>query len=161
MRLHERQWRPDDQGFHADLITTILTREATEAGLCVSNVGGWHSRPDLMEWAEPAAQALVDRIASEAHATGATRIQAWANVMRAGAYQLAHRHGDAEWSGVYYVDAGTESCGGRITFARGLDARTIVPCAGLMLMFPADLLHSVEVYTGDRPRISVAFNLAR
>ena len=161
MLLYERQWPPDDLGFHADLIAAILAREASEAGLTVSNVGGWHSRPDLIEWAEPGVQALVDRIASEAHAAGATRVQAWANVMRAGAYQLAHRHGDAEWSGVYYVDAGTTSCGGRITFACGEDARTIVPCAGLLLMFPGDLLHSVEVYRGDRPRISVAFNLAR
>jgi hypothetical protein len=30
----------------------------------------------------------------------------------------------------------------------------------LLLLFPGDLLHSVAVYTGRTPRISVGFNLS-
>ncbi|HEX9464048.1 MAG TPA: putative 2OG-Fe(II) oxygenase [Alphaproteobacteria bacterium] len=32
--------------------------------------------------------------------------------------------------------------------------------AGTMILFPAWLVHSVHTYTGDRPRISVAFNFS-
>ena len=36
---------------------------------------------------------------------------------------------------------------------------TIAPTPGTMLVFPSFLYHSVRVYEGDTPRISVAFNL--
>jgi hypothetical protein len=64
------------------------------------------------------------------------------------------------WSGVYYVDAGTE-LGGLITFARELEALEIAPRRGLMLMFPGDLLHSVSRYDGESARTCVGFNLFR
>jgi hypothetical protein len=98
-------------------------------------------------------------MAAEQAGAGAMRIQAWANVMRAGSHHLAHRHGDARWSGVYYVEAGDPDSGGAITFARGREVETVVARAGLLLLFPGDLLHSVGTYAGTAPRISVAFNL--
>jgi Putative 2OG-Fe(II) oxygenase len=35
----------------------------------------------------------------------------------------------------------------------------MVPRNGRMVLFPAGLMHSVEKYEGDRPRITIAFNL--
>jgi hypothetical protein len=138
----------------------ILGREASGGGLKVSNVGGWHSAPDLQAWPDEPVRSLVERIRTALGKVGAqgSRIQAWANVMRKGSFHLAHRHGESAWSGVYYVDPG-DGPGGRIQFARGRVTRTILPRVGLILVFPGDLLHSVEPYEGARPRISVAFNL--
>lgn len=33
------------------------------------------------------------------------------------------------------------------------------PASGRMILFPGSLMHSVAVYEGDRPRITIAFNL--
>jgi hypothetical protein len=155
--IHSHLWAGD--GLHAPLVRMILSREASEPGLNVTNVGGWHSSPNLLDNDDPAVSELVRRMRTDAHGVGAgsKRLHGWANVMRDGAYHIAHRHGDAVWSGVYYVDAG--SGGGVITFARGLDAVQITPQSGLMLLFPGDLLHSVAAYSGRAPRVSVGFNL--
>jgi hypothetical protein len=39
-------------------------------------------------------------------------------------------------------------------------SEVIAPATGMMLLFPAWLMHGVRPYHGDRPRISVAFNFA-
>lgn len=36
--------------------------------------------------------------------------------------------------------------------------RQITPGAGLMVLFPRYLVHGVNPYFGERPRISIAFN---
>ena len=158
--IRRHLWTDDREAFHDALSHVILARESADPGLRVSNVQGWHSAPDLMAWNDPPVEPLVERIRVGADSVGAgeMRVHAWANVMRTGAYQLAHRHGDAVWSGVYYVEAGREP-GGEITFARGHASLSIKPTTGLMLIFPGDLLHSVAPYTGAGTRISVAFNL--
>lgn len=158
--IYQHLWVDDSREFHEALSRAILLREAESQGIQVSNIGGWHSAPDLHTWEDPAVPDLFERIQADASAVGAggLRLQAWANVMRAGAYLNAHRHGEAVWSGIYYVDdAGSR--GGEIKFARRQEACIIVPRTGLMLIFPGDLLHSVEPYAGAGTRISVAFNL--
>lgn len=161
--IHTHVW--SDAGLHAALAELILSREAVEPGLEVSNVGGWHSAPDLLESGDAAVSELALRIRTDAAVVGADGgatarpLHAWANVMRDGAYLIAHRHAAEVWSGVYYVDAGSDGSG-VITFARGLDVVKIAPRTGLLLLFPGDLLHSVAVYTGRTPRISVGFNLS-
>ena len=159
--IHQLAW-PDDGGVRAALARVIFEREARSPGLRVSNVGGWHSHPDLLTWPDAPNQELRERIRIGAAAVGAEelRVQAWASVLRDGAYQVAHRHGEAVWSGVYYVDAG-DGAGGTITFARGAASCRFTPRDGLMLIFPGSLLHSVEAYDGTSARIAVAFNLFR
>jgi len=162
LRVHQKRWSDDADGFNLGLSRAILSRAAAEAGLKVSNVGGWHSGPDLLTWAGPVTEELLERVRSGCAEVGAEglRVQMWANVMRPGDYMVAHRHGDAAWSGVYYV-AAAETGDGAITFARGQVVVKIVPVTGLMLLFPGALLHSVEPVVGDGTRISVAFNLFR
>jgi hypothetical protein len=159
--IHQHQWPAEACEFHNQIARAVLAREAREPGLAVSNVGGWHSSPDLPIWEDEGIADLIDRIGTVTEGVGAggMRMQAWANVMRAGGYHLAHRHGEAVWSGVYYVEAGDADSGGAITFARGREVERVVPRAGLLLLFPGELLHSVATYTGTAPRISVAFNL--
>lgn len=159
--IQRRQWPVSVGDFHAGLLQVILAHERDDPGLTVSNVGGWHSHPDLHLWAAPCVAPLLERI--RAAAAGVTaepmRMHAWANVLRNGGHHLAHRHGEAWWSGVYYVAAGDRTCGGAITFAKGGNCETITPQDGLMLLFPGALLHSVATYSGVAPRVSIAFNL--
>lgn len=162
LNIVRRTWPVNPGDFHAQLLQVILGHERNDPGLQVSNVGGWHSRPDLQLWTEACIPPLLARIWSGAKTltTEPMRMHAWANVSRSGGHHLAHRHGEALWSGVYYVAAGDEGAGGAITFAEGMDAETITPENGLMLLFPGTLLHSVGTYNGMTPRVSVAFNLA-
>jgi hypothetical protein len=161
LEVRQHQWPESAWGFHHHAAAAILEREQSDPGLQVANVSGWHSRPDLQLWPDPAIADLIDRISQGAAPVGADgqRMHVWANVMRAGAHQLAHRHGEATWSGVYYLDAGEAGHGGEITFASGQESCTLSPRTGLMLIFPGALLHSVAPYCHARPRISVAFNL--
>jgi hypothetical protein len=160
-QIHTLEWPDDASDLNAALAIIILTREASSPGLTVSNVGGWHSTADFLDWDGSPVRDLRERIAAAAARVGARdfAVHAWANVLRSGDYHDAHRHGEAVWSGVYWVDAG-QGLGGELKFAREREAHSVAPRAGLMLIFPGFLLHSVEPYTGSRPRISVAFNLA-
>ena len=82
-----------------------------------SNQGGWQSNDDLLTWAVPEVQPLIQAIheaighmvRSTCDVTGRqfdVRLHAWANICREGAYHTRHNHADSHWSGVYYVDAG-------------------------------------------------------
>jgi uncharacterized protein (TIGR02466 family) len=109
----------------------------------------------------------------------------WANVNRGGHSNEVHSHPGAYWSGVYYVDDGGSSAnpelGGELELldprgplpvmnaphlrfagpgglAAGASER-VVPKPGLLVLFPAWLMHQVRPYHGNATRISVAFNL--
>lgn len=171
------------------LLEHIAAREANEATRGLSNVGGWHSPPDLLEAHDPAILELRERISActkkmlvltrHKHPTEdqVMRISAWANVARAGAYNSVHNHTPAVFSGVYYVSTGDpapeDSREGLIEF---IDPRPgphggplpthvfhapllVDPEPGMLLMFPGWLLHYVHPYRGTAPRVSVAFNL--
>jgi uncharacterized protein (TIGR02466 family) len=109
----------------------------------------------------------------------------WANINRSGHGNEFHSHPGSFWSAVYYVDDGgigaDPSLGGELEFmdprgpgpamyapqlaygSAGLSvgANEIVrPKAGLMVMFPAWVLHQVRPYKGQAQRISIAFNLS-
>lgn len=103
--------------------------------------------------------------------------EAWANVAQNGDYAKPHVHPNANLSGVYYVDAGDAppeaKDSGVIEFidprqrpgmfeTEGtvpFDAHRVTPRSGGLLLFPAWLYHYVHPYRGERPRISVAFNI--
>jgi len=104
---------------------------------------------------------------------------AWANVNRKGAFNTAHHHYGfgTIWSSFYYVDPGLTDSGDLVTGYTKFQDRsgapkeilnnpnpyerevTIKPEGGLMLIFPSTLYHYVEQYTGDRERITIAFNM--
>jgi uncharacterized protein (TIGR02466 family) len=107
--------------------------------------------------------------------------QIWANVSGPGHSNQTHCHTGALWSGVYYVDPGGDAVEGELILedprfpmnqmympglvTRGADGQpapsqhAITPRAGLMVLFPSWLKHSVRPYRGTGQRISVAFNL--
>lgn len=111
----------------------------------------------------------------------------WANVSPPGASNQYHTHPGSFWSAVYYVDDGyggssDDSLGGELVL---LDPRMPMvrmtapdlrfrrpgqkpddeekwfrPVAGLIVIFPSWLSHSVRPYSGTGTRISIAINLS-
>jgi uncharacterized protein (TIGR02466 family) len=114
------------------------------------------------------------------------RTNMWANINRTGHGNEFHSHPGNFWGGVYYVDDGgigaDPSLGGTLELMDprapgvamyaphlafnvpgGLSVggnEVVVPRPGLMVLFPAWILHQVRPYLGASERISVAFNLS-
>lgn len=180
---------PDADAMNRDLRALIIAEEAEYPSLGRSNIGGWHSSPDFLNRPIPAVSALtswlnwalrqmINATAGENAFKGKLSASAWATICRAGAYHAPHSHPDSAWSGVYYVDAGTDSpdqpLSGVLEFLdprAGVEAVTapgdpygepyrVRPQAGLLVIFPSWLYHWVHPYTGQTPRIAVSFNAA-
>jgi uncharacterized protein (TIGR02466 family) len=170
---------------NAALERTIAERRAADSGLKLSNRGGWQSSHDFTSWAGAEGEALIARALdlAAAHSQAADRgrprwrVEAWANVSGEGAFNMPHVHGGTFWSCVYYVRVG-EGEGGQLVLhdprmpalrmhAPGVRFRgmgpelkaEIQPSAGLMVLFPDWLSHSVEPWQGKGERISVAMNI--
>ena len=111
------------------------------------------------------------------------QIHAWANINRAGDYHDPHNHPHAYLSGTYYLKMPGEGAKKRqrsdvrpnaITF---YDPRTgfnmssirndpyvdpeltVMPKPGLLMMWPAALMHFVHPNLSDETRISLSFNI--
>ncbi len=115
-----RRRMPDAVSKNRRLRKIILDRERVDPGVRQSNVGGWHSTPDLWGWPNSEIRNLckfVQRAAADLTATTAPvrpgdKIRAipfggaWANVLRSGGYNKVHNHPGAVWSAVYYIASG-------------------------------------------------------
>ena len=174
---------PDARSMNQDLQVLILAEEAASAE--PGNIDGWHSQPDFFSRSEPAVATLItcvtcgvsrmiDASAGPGGFKGTLAISAWATICRTGAYRAPHSHPDSAWSGVYYVNAGTDEghlLSGVLEF---LDPRPgvetasapgdpygepfrIRPQSGLLVIFASWLFHWVHPYSGSTPRIAVSF----
>jgi uncharacterized protein (TIGR02466 family) len=169
-----------------ELEAVILDQHKLDAGLKLSNRGGWQSKRNFRSWAGDAGNRIVEHALALANSSTGHRqdraapqwtVDVWANVSRSGAFNMPHIHGGSFWSAVYYVRAG-EGAGGQLVLhdprmpglrmhAPGLrfkdtgpDVRAeIQPKSGMMILFPAWLSHSVEPWEGEGHRISVAMNI--
>jgi len=180
---------PDAEAMNQGLRALILAEESEYPSLGRSNIGGWHSRTDFLHrpdanvtalttWITWALRRMICSTTGREVATGTLSISAWATVCRAGAYHAPHSHPDNAWSGVYYVNSGSENPdqphSGMLEF---LDPRAgaeavsapgdpygepfrVRPRSGLLVMFPSWLYHWVHPYQGEAPRIAISFNAA-
>lgn len=175
--------RADEIG--AELQSLILARRREHPGLALSNRHGWQSTHDFAAWSGEHGRTVIERaleLASEHTVTprGAPprwMVEAWGNVSEAGAFNMPHVHGGTFWSAVYYVAVG-EGEGGQLVLhdprmpalrmhapgirfnGAGPELKAeIAPRAGLMVLFPGWLSHSVEPWEGKGERISVAMNI--
>lgn len=88
----------------------------------ISNVGGWQSLPDFLDWPEPEVKQLAGEIdraiqhvstipAILGHQPMPPRVRytsyGWANLNRPGDYNMMHSHPGNHWSVVYYAATGT------------------------------------------------------
>jgi uncharacterized protein (TIGR02466 family) len=186
----EYRW-PDASELNPALRKSILEHERQHPGTKKTNVGGWHSETESLAFCGNAGERLIRHIYEMAEeATGRLyasngralerltwSLTIWANVNRRGHYNNLHTHPSATWSGVYYVDNGESSAAAEGTGIQLYDAnpaRTNIffpylgspsfrfpPVPGLMILFPSYLPHAVPPHQGDRPRISIAFNLRK
>lgn len=180
--LHELEGA---EALNAELEPVILAKQSADSGLKLSNRGGWQSSHDFPGWSGDAGRKILNQ--AIALASGHTvrpggpiprwSVDAWANVSGSGHFNMPHVHGGSFWSAVYYVCVG-DGEGGQLVlhdprmpelrmhapgvhFAKmGPELKAeIKPIAGLMVLFPAWLSHSVEPWDGSGSRISVAMNI--
>lgn len=117
---------PDFAALNESLKASILSRQVLDAGMQRSNILGWHSKEDLLQWGGEAAKTLAittietcsaytaDQGMQEGKPRFSWNIQMWANVSPAGASNQFHAHAGAFWSAVYYVDDGGDTEQGRL-----------------------------------------------
>lgn len=102
----------------AALADAVRARRDGDAGIGRSNVGGWHSATDMLDWGGPAAAKLADlavksvaRLSSvegrDSRALPWT-VKMWANISPSGALNMSHAHPGVLWAAVYYVDMGRD-----------------------------------------------------
>jgi uncharacterized protein (TIGR02466 family) len=115
---------PNAAPLNAALERAILARRELGEANRISNIGGWQSLPDLLDWPEPAIKILaaeVDRGVQQIMTLPAlverrpppARVSyqsyGWANVNRSGDYNAMHMHPGNHWAVVYYVATGVPS----------------------------------------------------
>ncbi|MDC0033511.1 TIGR02466 family protein [Alphaproteobacteria bacterium] len=168
---------------NARLRKIVLENERKDSGIRSSNVGGWHSQADFLEWKLPEVGILAAEIMVAGRELTSTLVPpgeegelevtfqggTWANVLRKGGYNKIHNHPGALWSGCYYVSTGRPApepeFNGWIEFQdprpgniHGGKER-VKPVEGMLLLFPGWLNHYVNPFNGKGERISIAFNL--
>ena len=102
-----------------ELEDVIRKRKTVSKGLSRSNLGGWHSESDMLEWGGPAAQRLAEaavkiakRMSYFKESSAEDRewiVRMWANVTPAGGLNLLHSHPGNLWAAVLYIDMGHET----------------------------------------------------
>jgi oxalate decarboxylase/phosphoglucose isomerase-like protein (cupin superfamily) len=76
----------------------------------------------------------------------------WSSRMEKGGYHVRHAHPKGSISGVYYVSTGE---GGDLLF----DDRPLSPEPGMLVLFTSDTPHATTPYRGEKPRVTVAFDV--
>jgi len=165
----------------------IHARAATEQGVRVSNAGGWQSQADLFDWPEPEITKLgaaLDRAVQEFVFFGRQGAKdqkelklwkaGWANINRAGDYNILHNHPGQDLAAIYYVKASVSAgSGGQLELRDPRPAAAfcnfpklfsagplqLAPEPGMLVMFPSWVEHMVHPHHGAEDRISIAVNI--
>ena len=171
----------DHACYHPALIDAALAAEQNPRFRDTIFKGGCGIKVrDIPGWNAPAATLIHARALLLAHHTVSRRPvyadATWASIYRAGDYCMPHSHLRSSLSVVYMLDAGDEdpqdTLAGRLCFADpridaccphepGRVTQHVLPTmsAGTMLIFASDYLHSVNPYHGERPRITMSWNI--
>ena len=165
----------------------VRARAAAEQGVRISNVGGWQSQADFFDWQEPEVAKLgaaLDRAVEQFVFFGrqAARDQkelklwkaGWANMNRAGDYNILHNHPGQDLAAIYYVKAkAANGAGGHLELhdprqaaafsnfpkLSGAGPLQLAPEPGMLVMFPSWVEHMVHPHHGADDRISIAINI--
>lgn len=171
----------DYADYHQPLIDRILELEKKGELTHRMPIGGSKVR-NIHEWGIPEADLIHARaIEYLARATSKDPSEikvdtCWASVTRKHEYLSPHSHTNSFASIVYFLQLGDYQgdnfLDGRLAFVdpriphccpagEGIATEELPPnmLEGAMVMFPSELLHFVHPYTGDQPRISLAWNL--
>lgn len=169
--------------FNENLTKTILKLENKSRFVVKLMRGGCGTKiDDIHRWKKPEADLIHARaIALFINAFGfdqAVVDQCWANIYRKGDYCMPHSHIRSRIAVVYVVDPGDSDpdfpMDGRFYIA---DPRIKSSCnfqehcltqyimpnmsTGSMYCFPGPMVHGVNPYNGERPRITLSWNINR
>ena len=141
-------------------------RKSYPESVLKSNKGGWQSNSDIQ--LHPSFQDLINfilSISSPIYKHNNYKIdEMWINISSFGCYNGLHSHSSynnkpSNLSGVLYLKVPKDS--GNIVFYDPFDMNKAInfsPEEKMIIIFPDQLLHSVEPNQSDEDRISIAFN---
>jgi uncharacterized protein (TIGR02466 family) len=153
----------DSGGLTAALAAAIRARQGKDPGIERSNVGGWHSKTDMLDWGGPAAAKLADMtlrtVRRISHFEGCDPaavdwdVRMWANVSPSGALNMSHSHPGVLWAAVYYVAAGEEGRGGELYLEDPRFPLPVMTVPGFRVIGrdgkPQPVEHRIAPATGD------------
>ena len=107
--------------------------------------------------------------------------EAWYHIANDGGFHDSHYHAGCSWCGIFYLQSGDSRAGGEQGAGNGVsrfyspintggllpdygnayistNRVDLTPSDGMLILFPAYLLHSGLPYHGQRDRIVIAFN---
>jgi uncharacterized protein (TIGR02466 family) len=110
----------------AALRDTIIAKRAQHIGIKRSNIGGWHSSTDMIQWSgeagkelalstlEIAVQFTTDTQARPGQPRYEMSMEMWANVSPPASSNQMHAHPGSFWSAVYFVADGGKPAESRL-----------------------------------------------
>ncbi len=98
-------------------------------------------------------------------------VDSWFHIGKKYSVHEVHNHGNCSWCGIFYVDVGDvgsgetvfrnpitstfTDCGNSYMFT----SMKVIPENGKLVLFPSYLDHYQSLYTGDKDRIVIGFNM--
>jgi len=159
------------------MIDKIIQLSKTLPSVGKSNSGGWQSestaeRSDLMSQIITEVDYRMNYV-YEQYGIGKPKLNNyWINVNPKNTFNFSHNHPHSYFSAVLYIKTPKDS--GSISFERpdmlndyivpsiikpnNSVLFKVTPQAGMLLIFPSFLKHSVDINLSDEERISIAFN---
>jgi uncharacterized protein (TIGR02466 family) len=182
-------WAEKIEGYekvNKEMLAYILNlQEKDPDGIVKSNFKGWHSKDFDMKDLSPinfitaikkSINILISDMEWDLNIQSVKISSMWAIINKKGAWNQKHQHSNSDISAAYYVTA-HEGCGD-IVFYDPRPARvykqpiakspnklngtvnSIKPEAGMLVLFPSYLDHSVNANISDKKRIVISFNLS-
>jgi hypothetical protein len=167
--------------YHPSLVDAALAAEHDPELRVTLFRGGCGTKVrKVAEWRTASAQLIHGRALMLAHRTLSRRPvftdDTWGSIYHDGDHCMPHSHLRSDVSVVYMLDTGDEDpddkLSARLCFADpridaccpdepGRVTRHVIPVMtpGTMLIFSSDYLHSVNPYRGQRPRITLSWNI--
>ena len=160
-------------------------QERDPKGVIKSNFKGWHSQDFPLKEKQPSSfvsaikkniNTALNDMSWDLESQTVKILSMWAIINEQGAWNQKHQHSNSDLSAAYYVSA-HDSCGdiffydprpGRVykhpayKSVNNLNStvNSIKPEAGLLVLFPSYLEHSVGPNLSNEKRIVISFNLS-
>ena len=182
-------WATKIEGYEKvndEMLTYILNLQTNDPiGVVKSNFKGWHSKDFNMKDVSPInfissiknnLNTLISDMNWDLNIQSVKISSMWAIINEKGAWNQKHQHSNSDISAAYYVTA-HEGCGD-IVFYDPRPARvykqpiakspnklngtvsSIKPEAGMLVLFPSYLDHSVNPNISNKKRVVISFNLS-